>query len=326
MPQSTEPFTLQPIHISQGHYIMSVTANRLLKMAIQHFDWKTGNRVVKFTFSEYFRLYGLDERSSGDKEVLADAVKELIKAHIEVYDDGPGGSFTYIAYTFFSSISAFRKSWGKDEITLTFSDEITGVLADYIKSGFSMMTPERLRLLDGKYQWRFYEIALSRAGQKQYGKWWFEYSIKELRDVLKTGKLYKQSINFKTWVIDESIKAINEAHIGLHIDIIRPKLRMSADDKYRFECSYEPEARPIMMQQIEDKPPTRDEFDAVNVPAEMDNAAFIALHREEYDNLIKIVKEEKKRDVFLNTTFPDPAARDEVFRNYALIRLRKLYP
>jgi plasmid replication initiation protein len=233
-----ERFALHPRHIAQGRYMLGITANRLLKMAIKHFDHKSPKPEVKFSFSEYFEAFEIEHPGAKDKLLLKEAVQELLHASVEILEEYPDGNFGYGGYNFFSHVSAFLTSWGLDRLTVRFTVELAVALAEYKKSGYSLIDIEKFKKLQGKYEMRLYEIAMSHEGQKNDGEWRFEYSIAELREMLKTEKMYEKTAYFREQVIERSIAGINEANIGIHIDVERGKKKMSEKDALRFTCKY----------------------------------------------------------------------------------------
>jgi hypothetical protein len=252
-----ERFMLHPRHIAQGHYILGTTANRLLKMAMSRFDWKNPKSEVKFSFSDYFREFGIEKPGNADKLMLKKSLGELRESGVEIAEEYPDGGFGYTAYNFISYMSAFLTSWDLDEIKIKFTDEIAMALAEYKKSGYSLIDLERIKNLQGKYKIRFYEIAMSHEGQKnKNGEWWFEHSIEELRDMLKTEKMYNTT-DFRNKIINRSIIAINKANIGIRINTEHKK-RMKEQDKIHFNCKYVDckQEVPIPVEEKEEVPAT----------------------------------------------------------------------
>jgi plasmid replication initiation protein len=227
-----------PRSIAQAHYILSVTANRLLKMAIHKFDIKKPKPEVKFSFLEYFKAYHMENPGAEDKRLLKMACKEIAHTSLEVEENYMDGGFRYVVINMVSKMSAFLTSWGMDELTIKFTDEMATLISEYKNSGYYALDVEKFGKLGGKYEQRLFEIAMSYRGLKdeKTGLWFFAYSIAELREVLKTEKLYPRISDFREKIIEKSIKNINETNIGVKITTKKGKNRLSEKDQIFFSC------------------------------------------------------------------------------------------
>jgi len=231
-----EPFVINPRHIAQGQYILNPMAQRLLKMAQRKFDFKNpNNREVKFSVNEFLQAFNLSK--TVDRAELKDAFPELRKAGVDIREDLPDGGFHYEGFNFFEKVSSYWWSWGMDEITVKFTETMAVVMAEYEESGYQLLDLAKVGKLTGKYEIRFYEIAMSRYNQRDLktGEWWFDYSLKEIRDLLKVGGKYPNAGNFKIRVIDGPLMRLNNANIGIQINTLTPK-RMTKGNKIRFLC------------------------------------------------------------------------------------------
>ncbi|GMO55816.1 MAG: hypothetical protein Ta2C_11050 [Candidatus Endomicrobiellum trichonymphae] len=281
---------LHPRHLAQGCYIMSVTANRLLKIAMSLFDPNSPDkRTVKFKFSDYFKCYNLPMNGTNSKDNFKAACKELRKAGIDLMTDYEYG-FSYLGVNFTEKVKADYTP-EKDEVFIKFTEEIAIIFSEYKKIGYDYLKMENFGKLQGKYDQRFYEIAMSRCGFKDDNdEWYFEYSIDQLRELLDAENIYTTTNDFRKYIIDRSIIAINEADIGLEISTdykSQKRKYLKKNDPIHFFCKLVSQKNPKSVQ-----PKTQTEADRNINPELWETCLLIAKRDPEYQRKSKFLSNE----------------------------------
>jgi hypothetical protein len=126
--KKTEIVAINPRRLAQAR--LSATASRLLKMAMRKFNANQPKAEVKFSFSEYFEKYRVEHPGAEDKRLLRMACEELLQLYLEVEEEYQGG-FAYVGIKVVSKVSASLTSWGLDELTVRFTDEMAPLIAEY---------------------------------------------------------------------------------------------------------------------------------------------------------------------------------------------------
>ena len=233
--QHRPDYVRQPHAFSRSMYNLSATARKLAAMAMSLLPSNLTQRKVKFTIFEFISAVGLT-RSGNLYEALENAVDECLNSKIKIYTQTGWSKAPWFSLTEFNEKT--------NEITMEFSELLVEYLTPFI-SMYAKLPLENFGKLSSKYALRFYEIAMSFESMKgksgnPINSWYFEKSIKELREMfgIEPGA-YKETRDFRVYVIEKPIKEINAANIGL---LIVTKYIRSG--KYltdiRFECSLVP--------------------------------------------------------------------------------------
>jgi plasmid replication initiation protein len=122
-------------------------------------------------------------------------------------------------YTWFT-YAKYDEETGK--ATMTFSSELAAVLLE-IKRLYAKINLADVGKLQSKYAIRLFEMAKSyesMAGKdgNESDAWYFERSLNEFRELFGIdSEAYKETRDFRKKVIEEPVKEINQAGIGLEI-------------------------------------------------------------------------------------------------------------
>jgi plasmid replication initiation protein len=219
----TPRYVLQHNAISRSINTLSATAKKLTAMAMALIPPDLSSRTAAFTFPEFCKA--LDVPAGGETyKVFKEAVNECMQCVITIESEpNAKGKKRWKKYTWFS-MAEFDEATGK--ATMKFSLELAGVLAE-LKWVYSKVHLQDFGRLQSRYAIRLYEIALSFAylKGKQGNKdaaWYFQWPIEELRQILGVPEdAYKETHLFKQKVIDGPIREINNAGLGLAINIER---------------------------------------------------------------------------------------------------------
>jgi plasmid replication initiation protein len=233
----TPRYVLQHNAISRSIHNLSATAKKLTAMAMALLPPDLSSLTAAFTFTEFCKAIGYTKSGESFKLFLA-ALKECVNnsISIEIVSQKTGRK-KWENYTWFTS-SKFDEDTGV--ATMTFSPQLAAVLLE-LKQVYARISLHDLGELQSKYALRIYETAVSYSSLK--GKdgngdtaWYFERSVEELRDMFGVpADTYKETRDFRKKVIEEPVKEINQAGIGLEITAegIKQGRELAA---IRFDC------------------------------------------------------------------------------------------
>jgi plasmid replication initiation protein len=218
-------YVIQPNVISQAIYNLNPYARKLIAMAMSLISLKEGEYTVSFKVADFINSLGMEFRKQGNptKEYIKAAVKECLNSHIEI--NKPNGDWK--GYTWFieSELQDFKSgsTSGWSKITMTFNPKLGEVIQAF-KRAFAKISLADLGKLHSRYALRFYELALSYAGfagkdGNRSGEWYFDKTLDDLRILFQIDKKkYPKTGDFRTYVIDNPLKEINNARMGLWIE------------------------------------------------------------------------------------------------------------
>jgi plasmid replication initiation protein len=221
----TPRYVLQHNAISRSIQHLSATAKKLTAMAMALIPPDLSNLTAAFTFPEFCKA--LDMPIGGEQyKIFKAAVNECMQCVITIETEpNEKGKKKWKKFTWFTR-AEFDEATGK--ATMKFSSELAEVLTE-LKWVYSKIKLQDFGTLQSRYALRLYEIALSFAylkgkqGNKD-GAWYFQWTIEDLRQILGVpADAYKETHLFKQKVIDAPIKEINNAGLGLAINIERVK-------------------------------------------------------------------------------------------------------
>jgi plasmid replication initiation protein len=215
----TPRYVLQHNAISRSAHSLSATAQKLTAMAMALLPADLSSLTAAFTFTEFCKAVGYTKSGESFKVFLA-ALKECTGNVISLEIPLPNSKKkTWENYTWFTA-SKFNEETGV--ITMTFSPQLAEVLLE-LKRVYAKINLQDLGTLQSKYALRLFEMAISYESLN--GKngnhdntWYFERTVKEFREILGiSDDTYKETRDFRKKVIEEPVKEINTAGIGLEI-------------------------------------------------------------------------------------------------------------
>jgi plasmid replication initiation protein len=217
----TPRYVLQHNAISRSANSLSAIAKKLTAMAMALLPSDLSSLTAAFTFPEFCKALGMPIGGEQYK-IFKDAVKECMQSVITIETEpNAKGKKEWRQFTWF--IEA-RYSEETSKATMTFSPKLAEVLLE-LRWVYSKINLHDFGKLKGRYAIRLYEIALSYAylkgkqGNKD-GAWYFQWTIKELREIMGVPKdAYKETHLFKQKVIEAPVREINNAGLGLNISI-----------------------------------------------------------------------------------------------------------
>ena len=215
----TPRYILQYNAISRSAQNLSATAKKLTAMAMALLPHDLSSLTACFTFTEFCHALGY-EKGGESYRIFKDAVEECMKCVITIESEpNKKGKKEWLKYTWFAE-AYFNEKTGF--ATMTFSKRLADFLLD-IKRLYTKINLKDIGSLQSKYAIRIFEIAMSYSSLK--GKngnkdetWFFERSIEELRFIMGVSEdNYKETFLFRQKVIEQPLKEINSAGIGVEI-------------------------------------------------------------------------------------------------------------
>jgi plasmid replication initiation protein len=237
----TPRFILQHNAISRSIQNLSANAKRLTVMALSLLPADLSTRTVSFTFNDFCKALGVSV-GGNSVELFKAATDECMKCIIYVETDKiVKGKRKYEKYTWFTYSSLDEET---GVCTMIFASELAAVLLD-MKWVYAKINLQDFGKLQSKYAQRYFEIAKSYeslAGKNgnESGSWYFERTIPELRELLSVAPdLHKETKRFRQKVVENPVKEINKAGIGL--EICTEGIKQGRNLKgIRFDCKKTP--------------------------------------------------------------------------------------
>jgi plasmid replication initiation protein len=323
----TPRYVLQHNAISRSIHKLSATAQKLTAMAMSMIPSDFSSRSVAFTFTEFCKAVGYDKGGESFK-VFHSAINECMKNSISIETINPkSGKKEWETYTWFS-YSKLSEETGV--AIMTFSQEFAKVLLD-LKRAYAKIDLKDIGELQGKYALRIFELATSYSSLK--GKdgnkektWYFERSVPDIRLMLGVPEdTYPETKRFRQKVVEEPVKEINNAGIGLKITPqgIKQGRKLAA---IRFDCEQSP--RTVQKKEKGSKSKKKDSV-KLELPGENPKTAHEKtekeyLHLKELypEEFVKLYREELARDSFMPST---SGFRKQAAEATALCLLREKY-
>lgn len=194
MPKKNE-LVVKSNQVVESSYRLSVTEQRVLLSAIAKIP-----KQVAVTDDEIYTVSISDLQNIGTHEKAS--YRELKLAVERLYDrsinfiDGSGSKIRWVQRIDFDD--------SKSEIAIRFSKDILPYISN-VKANFTQYLLSDVATMKSAYSFRLYELV---AQYKNIGKRLI--SIDDLRLMLDIGKRYKTTGNLIAWVVEPSLKEINE--------------------------------------------------------------------------------------------------------------------
>ena len=218
-------FVVQPNQVSRSLYKLSLTAKRLVSMAMSYLGQdiekaRQNDFVVNFSVSEFMDALKI-ERGDKTRQLIKNAIAEAMEAKLEIWITQGYFSCNWFSWTFLHTALGREIAWGMDKISLKFNPDFLQAIG--FESNFQFLMLNDLSKFQSIYSYRLFEVAMSWIGKEGKdgnppGKWWFSYTLEELKALFKIdhGK-YKANKDFRVKVIDNPISEINSKNVGIRI-------------------------------------------------------------------------------------------------------------
>jgi len=215
----TPRFVLQHNAISRSIHKLSATAKKLTAMAMALIPPDLSSLSAAFTFTEFCKAVGY-EKGGESYLIYKAAVKECSNNRISIELQLPKkGKTIWQGYTWFTFAEIDE---GTGVCTMTFSPQLAAALLD-MKRVYAKINLQDLGRLQSKYALRLFEMAKSyeslagKDGNEQ-DAWYFERTVQEFKELFGlSDDIYKETKYFRQRIIEDPIKEINKAGIGVKI-------------------------------------------------------------------------------------------------------------
>lgn len=215
VPKATD-YVLQAHEISRAAYMLSVPERRLLYVAMSQVDIKGEELpVVEMKTGDVVRALGLPRSKFRYEEIRA-ACQNLRGQVLNM--DKPGGGWIVYGWVDYAEWDA-----AKDTLSIKLCDTLKPFVLD-LKGRFSVLALADIAKLQGKYSLRIWELVLANMGHAGKGgnqpdEWFVQLHFSTLRAMFKIDpKEYKATNDLRKRVIDQPVREINEADLGIRIE------------------------------------------------------------------------------------------------------------
>jgi plasmid replication initiation protein len=215
----TPRYVLQHNAISKSAQNLSATAKKLTAMAMALLPPDLSSLTASFTFTEFCNALGY-EKGGKSYQIFRTAVRECMKCLISIETEpDQKGKKKWKEFTWFT-VAEYDES--TDKASMTFSNELADFLAAF-KWVYTKINLKDIGILQSKYAIRLFEIAMSGAflqgkNGNRSKEWYFQASIIDFRFMFGVPKgTYKETHLLRRYIIENPIKEINDAGIGIEI-------------------------------------------------------------------------------------------------------------
>jgi plasmid replication initiation protein len=215
----TPRYVLQHNAISRSAHTMSATAKKITVMAMALLPPDLSSLTAAFSFTDFSKAIGYGD--GGEQyRLFTEAVDECLKTVVSIETGNViKGKKSWEKFTWFE-YAKFNAETGI--CSMRFSKELADFLKEF-KRVYAKINLSDVGRLQSKYGIRIFELAKSYSSLQgkdgnAYNAWYFERSVQEIREMFGIPeKAYPQTRDFRKKVIEEPIKEINKAGVGVEI-------------------------------------------------------------------------------------------------------------
>lgn len=296
-------YTVQSNQISQSAYTMPATLRKLIFLIMAHI--RPGDDVMSITMDVGSVFSALEMTDGGKqrkllKEAIAPALQQIL--HIK----------TETGWKLHQWLSEAEYNNNNETMTFTVHENLRPYVME-LQNQFQFFSISDISRLQGKYSLRIFEISVSYsgfAGKNGNAKncWFWEMSIKELRERFMVLNEYPRTGDFRTYVIDRPIQEINSADLGIRIvpEYQRKGRRLLG---IRFNCEHCDRSKPRKVNAA--------------TQTEEDDQELINQNPERYYVILHELREEAKNQPSLFKFDISAETEDVVLQGKAIERLKK---
>lgn len=221
--------------LSRAAFRLPLMQARVLQVVLSQLRPKdTSFPTVEMSVGDVLRALGLEDRTYYREEIRA-ATKGLMGHVIDAETSEGWVQFHFVDKT--------RYIKTRDSIQIRLSEEIGDLVLD-LRGLFSMISNEEFARLTSEYAIRIFQLVSSwkdKAGKdgNKPGCWWWDTDFDKLRHLMKVPSGSYSGRNgtnaFKVKVIENPVKEINAADLGINIETLYTKRGRSIVG-VRFNC------------------------------------------------------------------------------------------
>lgn len=219
--------------IGQAIHTLPFNLRRLVAVAMARIKQDADMDVV-FNIEDAITALGLDADyniKQGVINSLENAGRQIVKVDTRA-EDGK-----YSIYPWFTMI---QYDDNEQSVRMVFNPNLKPYIQDFTCK-FAMFRLVDYGKLTGEYSQKIFDLVMSYngfegKGGNWKGEWWFEKTPEEMRSLLSIRtEQYPRTNNLRARCIDAPVKTINDAGIGLRIDM-EYKKRGRVLKTFRFNC------------------------------------------------------------------------------------------
>ena len=203
-------YVIQPNQISRASYMMPILQRRLIYLAMAQIRLDDTDLLsMEMSIGNVMCALNMEKSEKTYEEIRA-TIRGLMEQTFEIEDFQEWKVFHWLHNVVYDK--------KKDTIKIRLHNDLKPYLLA-LKEVFTLIKINDITKLQSKYALRIFELIMSRKEQKnKQGNWWYDTEFEHLRHLFKIEKNeYKLTNNFRRWVIDNPVKEINQAEIGIHI-------------------------------------------------------------------------------------------------------------
>jgi len=255
LPQADD-YVLQHNDLSRAVYSMSVTARRLIALAMSRLraDNLSIHEPIVFSTREALQALGKDD-GIRNYEQIRKAVQHVSLQQVWLETRIPGEEHIRVM-PWFGLVEYDEKM---NHIRLTFNHHLEPLLKEFV-SAYERIEIKSFAKLKSFYAIRLFEILMSFRGHRanggnRPGEWFVEYTPEELKRLfgIEPGQWVEMK-NFRPRVVEKSVQEINDAGLGVWVEVSHHH-RGRKVAKFRFDCSDTATPLPnTLVDELEDDP------------------------------------------------------------------------
>jgi plasmid replication initiation protein len=236
----TPSYELKHNAIIRSAHNFSATAQKLTAMALSLLPLDLSMRSVEFSFADFCEAFGLSYSAEGKrilKEAATECMQNVIRVEIPVVTKRGKHTTSWQMFQWFD-LSEFNSDTNMCQ--MRFNSKLADFLVEF-KNMYSKLDLKDLGKLQSRYAIRLFEIAKSWESEKgKHGNktdcWYFERSTADFRFILGVpDDAYQRADKFKEKVLDNPLKEINNAGVGLEMKSQSVKTGREVTS-YRIDC------------------------------------------------------------------------------------------
>lgn len=207
-------YVLEARQIARAAYALSVMEKRLLWLFMAQVQIReNGLELLEVSVGDVVRALHLNDSALRYEEIRA-SVTELMKRVLSIETEFGWKLFHWVEAAWYT-----RKT---DTITVRLSNELTPYILD-LKGSFAIVQISDLARLQGKHSARLFELVMqgrgfAGQGRNRTGEWFVDLAFPLVRTMFMIGPTeYKDTWSLRRRVIDDPIREINDAGLGLRV-------------------------------------------------------------------------------------------------------------
>lgn len=223
----------QSNQMGRAIHTLPLNLRRLVAVAMARIK-QDENMDVLFNIEDAIDALGLS-RDFNIKQAVINSLENAGRQIVKIDTLAVDGKYTI--YPWFSMV---QYDDNEQAIRMIFNPNLKPYIQDF-KDKFTIFKISDYGQLSGEYAQKIFDLVMTRSGLKgtggnQVNEWFFEATPEEMRVLLSiSSEKYKRTNELRRNCIDNPVKSINDADIGVRIEM-EYKKRGKALKAFRFNC------------------------------------------------------------------------------------------